>query len=292
MGGSDAAPAVPAVTGVEQAKQALGARLRELRKEARLSGARLADLAGWQASKVSKIEHGRQVPTEQDLVDWCQLTNAELALPDLVATVRNVNAAYLEWKRVVAGGHARRQRQSIELEGVTRLIRGFDPLIPTGLLQTRAYAEAILRRCIDFVGGTDDLAEAVEARMQRQRVLREGVHQFHFLIGEAALYTGVGDEAVRIEQLEHLLDLMGLTRMVLGVVPKSAEFLYTVTNFVMYDRRRVHVETATAQLTITQPRELSYYDKAFAALTERAVYAEAARNLITAAMIRPSGVSA
>nr|WP_028477899.1 helix-turn-helix transcriptional regulator [Nocardia sp. CNY236] len=272
------------MTGVEQAKQALGARLRELRKEARLSGARLADLAGWQPSKVSKIEHGRQVPTEQDLADWCQLTKSELALPDLVATVRNVNAAYLEWKRVVAGGHARRQRQSIELEGVTRLVRGFDPLIPTGLLQTRAYAEAILRRCIDFVGGADDLAEAVEARMQRQRVLREGVHKFHFLIGEPALYTGVGDDAVRIEQLEHLLELMDLTRLVLGVVPKTAEFLYTVTNFVMYDRRRVHVETATAQLTITQPGELAYYDRVFAALTERAVYADNAGALIATAI--------
>jgi transcriptional regulator with XRE-family HTH domain len=272
------------VTGVEQARQALGARLRELRKDARLSGVRLADLAGWPASKVSKIEHGRQVPTEQDISDWCQLCGADLALPDLVATVRNVNAAYLEWKRVVAGGHTRRQQQSIELEGSTRLVRGFDPLIPTGLLQTRAYAEAILRRCIDFVGGANDIDDAVKARMQRQRVLREGVHQFHFLIGEAALYTGVGDDAIRREQLEHLIELMRLSRLALGVVPMTAEFVYTTTNFVIYDRRRVHVETVTAQLTITQPRELAYYDQAFATLTEHAVYGDRARELIVRAI--------
>lgn len=271
------------MTDVDQARQALGARLRELRTAAGLSGARLADFAGWPASKVSKLEHGRQLPSEQDLADWCQLTDSELALPDLIATVRNVNAAYLEWRRVIADGHARRQRQSIELEAVTRLVRGYDPLIPTGLLQTRDYAEAILSRCIDFAGGVNDLDEALEARMRRQSVLRDGVHRFHFLLGEPALYTGVGDESVRHAQLEHLLDLMALTRVVIGVVPKSAEFLYTTTNFVIYDRRRVHVETVTAQLTITQPRELVQYERTFAALTERALYGDAARALISAA---------
>ncbi|MGN2641361.1 helix-turn-helix domain-containing protein [Nocardia takedensis] len=272
------------MTDVDQARQALGARLRELRTAAGLSGARLADFAGWPASKVSKLEHGRQLPTEQDLVDWCQLTDADLALPDLIATVRNVNAAYLEWRRVIADGHARRQRQSIELESVTRLIRGYDPLISTGLLQTRAYAEAILSRCIEFAGGANDLAEALDARMARQAVLRDGVHRFHFLIGEPALHTGVGDETVRRGQLTHLLDLMSLTRVVIGVVPMSAEFLYTTTNFVIYDRRRVHVETVTAQLTITQPRELVQYERTFTALTERALYGEAARTMITNAL--------
>nr|WP_232541764.1 helix-turn-helix transcriptional regulator [Nocardia bovistercoris] len=261
----------------------MGARLRELRIAAGMSGARLADFAGWPASKVSKIEHGRQLPTEQDLTDWCQLTDSDLALPDLIATVRNVNAAYLEWRRVIADGHAHRQRQSIELESVTRLVRGYDPLIPTGLLQTRDYAEAILSRCIEFAGGANDLAEAVEMRMRRQSVLRDGVHRFHFLIGEPALYTGVGDDSVRRAQLEHLLDLMTLTRVVIGIVPKTAEFLYTTTNFVIYDRRRVHVETVTAQLTITQPGELVQYERTFTALTERALYGDHARTMIRTA---------
>ena len=29
-------------------------------------------LAGWLSSKVSKIEHGKQTPSEEDLQTWCQ----------------------------------------------------------------------------------------------------------------------------------------------------------------------------------------------------------------------------
>lgn len=224
------------------------------------------------------------MPTEEDLATWCSLTESELALPDLIATARNVNAAYIEWRRIAATGHARRQRQNIEIERASKLVRGFNPLIPQGLLQTRDYAEAVLRRCIQFVGGPDDLEAALSARMQRQRVLREGVHRFHFLIGEAALYTSIGDNNIRVAQLEHLLTLMTLSRLVIGIVPNTAEFFYPTTSFLMYDRRMAQVEGISAEVTITQPRELVLYERAFKALAEQAAIGDAARALITAAM--------
>lgn len=270
----------------DDARRALGARLRELRKQAGLTGTALAHEAGWAQSKVPKIENGRQLPSDSDLRAWCRITDADLALPDLIATAANIHAAYLEWKRITDTGHARRQRASIEHESGTRLIRGYGPLIPSGLLQTRAYAEIILRRCIDFVGSPDDLSEALEARMQRQKILTEGAHQFHYLIGEPALYTGVGDDAVRLDQLRHLLELMELSRLVVGIVPAGAEFVYTTTNFVIHDRRTVLVETIAAELTITQPRELAYYEKAWTALQTQAIYGDRARATIARAMNR------
>ncbi len=268
----------------DDARRVLGARLRELRKQAGLTGAALAQRAGWAQSKVPKIENGRQLPTESDLCTWCRHTDAEFALPDLVATAANINAAYSEWKRVTATGHARRQRIGIDHEVGTRLIRGYSPLIPSGLLQTPAYAETVLRRCIDFGGGLDDLTEAVDARLQRQRILTEGVHQFHYLLGESALYTGVGDDAVRIEQLTRFPELMELPRLVVGIVPTGAEFVYTTTNFVIHDRRVALVELIAAELTITQPREPAYYEKAWTALQTQAVYGDRARALIRRAM--------
>lgn len=44
------------------------------------------------------------------------------------------------------------------------------------------------------------------------------------------------------------------------------------------------VETLTAEIKVTQPRELADYTKAFAGLTEMAVYGDAARSLIRAAI--------
>lgn len=272
------------MTKVDEGRQALGVRLRELRESAQLSGKALAAAAGWDPSKISKIEYGKQMPSEDDLTVWCTLTDSELALPDLIATARNLNAAYLEWRRIAATGHARRQRQNIETEAATRLVRGYDALILPGLLQTQRYAREILSRCIRFLQVPDDLDDAVAARMQRQRVLREGVHQFHFLIGEPALYTSVGDESIRTEQLEYLLEMMDSARLMVGIVPISAEFFYETTNFLIYDQRLVQVETISAELTITQPRELALYMRAFQTLRKQAVIGNAARELIYKAL--------
>ncbi|MFJ9371574.1 hypothetical protein ACIRRA_45300 [Nocardia sp. NPDC101769] len=69
---------------------------------------------------------------------------------------------------------------------------------------------------------------------------------------------------------------MTLPRVVLGIVPSEAEFRVPISNFCMFERKRVLVETITAELTITQPRELMLYEKNFKALAEQAVLGDAA----------------
>ncbi|NQE88642.1 Scr1 family TA system antitoxin-like transcriptional regulator [Nocardia terpenica] len=124
--------------------------LRDLRLAAHLRAYQLADQAGWSASKVSRIENGAHSLTEADLQQWCRLTGAELAYPDLRATLRNVNAAWMEWRRIVGTGHARHQGEIGDLEARTELIRSYDPQVIHGLLQTPNYARAILTAAADF----------------------------------------------------------------------------------------------------------------------------------------------
>ncbi len=50
----------------------------------------------------------------------------------------------------------------------------------------------------------------------------------------------------------------------------------------MFDDRMVHVETVSAELTITQPREIALYGKVFEELSQSAVYGQGARELIMA----------
>ncbi len=52
----------------------------------------------------------------------------------------------------------------------------------------------------------------------------------------------------------------------------------------MFDNHLVNVETISAELTISQPREIALYAKAFHELTEQAVYGQAARTFITTAL--------
>ncbi|UGT61401.1 hypothetical protein LTT61_30470 [Nocardia asteroides] len=62
-----------------------------------MDGRQLSTAAGWHWSKTSRIEHGKQLPSESDLAVWCQVCAAELKLPDLVAALRNVQTQWAEW---------------------------------------------------------------------------------------------------------------------------------------------------------------------------------------------------
>lgn len=272
------------MSGVEQARAAFGARLRDVRVRAHLSGVQLADLAGWHSAKISRIEHGKQTPSDADLVLWCRACDAELLLPDLRAALANVEALWSEWRRLAAAGHAQQQRRRIDLEARALTIRNYEPNTIPGLLQTQAYARAILTRAIAFVEGLDDIDRAVAARMDRQQILHHGTRRIAILLGEQALYTTVGGPKVMAGQLQHLLDTaFGNPRLHLGIIPRRAEWIYTTTCFVITDKKMAEVETISAGLTITAPRELAYYEKAWTALAAQAVHGRAARALIGAA---------
>ncbi|NNH68823.1 hypothetical protein HLB23_02855 [Nocardia uniformis] len=73
---------------------------------------------------------------------------------------------------------------------------------------------------------------------------------------------------------------MSLPRVVLGIVPTQSDYLVPQSNFCMFDRKKVLVETITAELTITQPRELALYEKTFRTLADQAAIGKAARGLV------------
>jgi transcriptional regulator with XRE-family HTH domain len=269
---------------VHQAREVLGHRLRELRRDAGLTGVQLAERAGWHSSKVSKIEYGKQTPSEDDIRIWCQHTNAGDQVPDLIATVRHVEAMYMELRRSLGTGIRRRQRAVQELEAQTRLMRWYEPVLIPGMLHTSGYAEAVMRRVIDFYQVPDDLDAGVAVRMQRQQILYRGDRRFHFIIAQQALSTTVGDNDVMIGQLDRLLAVMSLPRVILGIIPTGADYLVPTNQFVLHDNRLVQVETISAELTITPPREIALYATAFDALHQQAVYGPTARNLITGAL--------
>jgi len=79
---------LPVVSPLQQAKQALGGCLREIRTSAGLTQRDLARLAGWHSSKASRIEYGKQMPSEDDLKQWCLHSGRPEQVADLMAMVR------------------------------------------------------------------------------------------------------------------------------------------------------------------------------------------------------------
>jgi transcriptional regulator with XRE-family HTH domain len=272
-------------TPVKQAREALGARLREIRADANLTGRALAAVCEWHFTKISKLEHGTQPPSEQDIRAWCRACDAEDEIPDLIATVRAIESMYVEWQRHMRAGLKHSQTSSVALYERTKLFRGYENTVIPGLFHTAEYAAAIFRFWNEFLDLPGDVDEAVAARMERQRVLYTGARRFTFVLEEQTLRTRVGDADVMLGQLDRVLAVMSLPRVSLGIIPASGErHCLTQGSFWIFDEERVEVEGVSAGLDITQPREIAVHVKAFALLHQSAVYGKAARELIQRAL--------
>ncbi|MFI0482743.1 helix-turn-helix domain-containing protein [Actinomadura sp. 9N215] len=271
-------------TPARQARDALGTRLRDIRKDAGLTGLGLAGRAGWHSSKVSKIEHGKQNPTEDEIRTWYRLCGVDDQVGDLVATMRSIETMYVELRRLHRAGTAEQQRKIIEEERQTKRLRGFQMFLVPGLLQTAEYAHARLTEGIDLLGLRDDVEAAVQARMERQQLLYRGDHRIHIVVCEVALTAGMADTGIMLGQLDRLLAVSSLPRLHLGIILTRAAHGYApMCSFWIHDERMVTVETISAELNPTQPREVGLYLRAFARFAAAAVYGAGARTLIEAA---------
>jgi transcriptional regulator with XRE-family HTH domain len=265
----------------QQAREALGARLREIRLDAGLTARALAQLAGWHFTKVSKLEHGTRRPSPGDIRAWCRHCHAEDQAVDLIATAHSIDALYTEWRRQMRTGMTHLQDSARPLYEQTRLFRIYETTFIPGLLNTAEYASAILRFWAGLMSLPADIATAVAARMDRQNVLYNRERRFQFVIEEQALRTRVDGAEVMSGQLDRLLALMSVPTISLGIIPDTGDrHALAQGSFWIFDDTRVQLETVTAGLDITQPAEISLYVQVFDLLQRSAVYGPGARELI------------
>lgn len=271
---------------IQEARRALGQRLREIRKDSGLTGRELAKRAGWHESKTSRLEHGRTPPSDGDIRAWTLICGATDQAPDLIATARGIDGQYVEWRRMEQAGLKRAQESVRPLFDRTRRFRTYQSWVIPGLLQTDAYTRAVLSTVSELRDVPDDIDEAVAVRMDRQRILHSGNHRFAMLIEEWVLRTVIRDAETTAGQLGHLIAVASLPSVSLGIIPLGLPrgVGWPVESFTMYDEAQVNVELVSAHLTVTQPREIEEYARAFTELAAIAVYGAPARSLITAAI--------
>lgn len=272
---------------VQEARAALAARLRELRLDAGISSKEVARRCGWSVAKSSRIENAVTAPADADIQAWCAACGVEDQAADLIAANRQADSMYLQWKRLQRTGMKQLAESSAKLYERTRLFRVYASHVMPGYLQTPGYATALLRTIAGFRGTPDDVREAVEVRMRRARVIHEGDHRFATLIEENVLSHRIGDQDVMAGQLGNLLAAMTLPSMSIGIIPAAAAregVIWPLEQFTVFDDSRIHVELLAAKVTVTAPGELDIYLRAFARLTDLAVYGADARALILKAI--------
>ncbi|MER7002190.1 Scr1 family TA system antitoxin-like transcriptional regulator [Dactylosporangium sp. NPDC000555] len=271
---------------MQQARQRLADRLREIRLGADLTGVRLAELAGWHRTKVSKIEHATTAPSADDIRTWCLHCNQPDLVPDLVATLHAVEGMFIEWRRLERTGLRAVQDTMTPLWERTRTFRIYSSFVVPGPLQTRAYTAAVLTALAARRRLPNDVDAATQVREDRQRFIHEGAHRFAIVLEESVLRNAIGGVETMSGQLGQLLAVSSLPSVSLSIIPQRADrsAAWPIESFWIYDDRQVGVELVSGYLTITQPTEVGMYATVFAEQAAVAVRGAAARALIIEAL--------
>ncbi|QWF79018.1 helix-turn-helix domain-containing protein [Amycolatopsis sp. CA-230715] len=273
------------ITGVDEARSALGKRLRELRRGANLSGKELAESLSWPASKISKIENGKQTPTDDDLRAWASKTNAEHEVDGLLAALHTLELQHAEWSHLLKAGMQSHQGSLAQQDEKTKLYRGFENTVVPGLIQTPDYASALFARFSLLHKVPNDVNEAVKSRMQRQEMLYQQDKRFHFILTEAALRYRLVSTDVMLAQLDRLMALSAMRNVRLGVIGFKTKYVIDPRHgFWLLDNDLVRIETYSAELNLRQPQEIELYNDVFEQLAAVASYGGAARTIITSVM--------
>ncbi|MGI9098443.1 MAG: helix-turn-helix domain-containing protein [Solirubrobacteraceae bacterium] len=255
----------------------LGARLRELRDGAGLTGAEVARRMGRAHSTLSRWESGGLLPRTPDVYFMLDLYGVRDAERDgLLRSVENVRARH-DWEVDVAvevADYARMESRAWKVEEFQ------DSVVP-GLLQTPEYARAVLRAW-DPAATPQQLERWVGVRMTRQRRLAdEDPLQLVTVIGEGALRRPVGGPQVMRAQLKHLVDLATQPNIEVRLLPLAAAHAGMTSSFIVL-RLRDEQDVAT---TATPGGEIYFDDVEPFALTLRRLAAAALAQRKSAATI-------
>ncbi|MCM2429074.1 helix-turn-helix domain-containing protein [Streptomyces sp. RKAG337] len=271
-------------TDFQNARISLGVRLRELRVEAGLTARAVSLTCGWQPSKLSKLENGKQTLSLADVEAFVTAVGRPDLAPELSGRVRGMETRYRSWRRQLAGGHRSRQEAGIRETEQTRMIRAFEVARIPGLLQTAEYARSLFILNAEFRQTPRDTEAAVRTRLRRQEALYEPGKAFRFLVSEAALRTLVCPPETMRGQLDRLAGLAGIDTVKLGIIPFGVPMRRTPAHgFWIYDERLVIVENINAELWLDEADDIALYVRAWEWLDEAAVYGPAAQRLIARA---------
>ncbi|MFF1402639.1 helix-turn-helix domain-containing protein [Streptomyces sp. NPDC058294] len=271
-------------TDYQRARVELGRRLRELRVESpdgRLTGTELAQRLGWPQSKVSKLENGRQTPTDDDLRAWADAVGQPAVFAELRSRLRGFESHIRSFRRHLAAGLTPVQETWNALVGESRTLHVWDSHVVNGMLQTADYARDLLERHAEFRRTPRDTEDAVRARMKRQEWLYRPGRQLNVLMWEPALRAQVCPPEVLAAQMDRLLGVVGMDTVHLGIVPLEATLRLPPGNgFWILDDRLVTVEDWHAELWLDDAETIALYRRVWDTLAESAVFGADAQQVI------------
>ncbi|MEU3913566.1 MULTISPECIES: helix-turn-helix transcriptional regulator [unclassified Streptomyces] len=270
-------------------RRRLGSELRRLRETSGMTTQQVAEHLLISQPKISLLENGRRLVKPRDVRDLCRLYGVEdQRIVDRLMQLARESGQQGWWNSygdVPYGAY-------IGLEAAAAAIRLYEPLVIPGLLQTPAYARAVIAGTIPHITA-EQAAARLHVRLRRQDRLSapRAPLRLWAVLDESALRRVVGSRVVMCEQLDHLNRLGAQPHITVQVLPHDAGAHPGVLGqFALLefsdatDVSVVYLERFTSDLYLEKQSDVLLYREMYAHLQAQALSPDSTRRLISEAV--------
>lgn len=265
-------------------RRRLGAELRRLRRAAGMTAQQVAGRLLVSQSKISLLETGRRAINPRDVRDVCEL----YAVTDqsfVAALMRMASESGRQGWWVAYGDVPYGVFVGMETEAAS--IHSYEPLVIPGLLQTPAYAAAVIRETNPHITA-EEVATRLEVRLRRQHRAHHPARSLRLrvVLDESVLHRAVGTAGIMREQLEHLHLLSAQPHVTTQVLAHDAgahpgvSGQFSILTFPDSDAGVVYLERFTSDLYLEKPADRRPYQFMYDHLQARALGPEQSREFI------------
>ncbi|MFF0386032.1 helix-turn-helix domain-containing protein [Streptomyces sp. NPDC004673] len=266
-------------------RRRLGQELRKLRELKGMTAEEVADRLLVSQSKISRLENGRRSISQRDVRDLCGVYEVEdQRVVDSLMEMARDSRQQGWWHTFGDIPYS----VYIGLESAAQSLRVYEPQLVTGLLQTHAYAEALVRGALPETS-TAEIDKRVKVRMRRQERVTDESNPLRLwvVLDEAALHRVVGSKLIMREQLEHLIELSQLPHVTVQVLPfevgahPGLNGQYAILEFAdAADSSVVYLEGVTSDLYLEKGPDVQQYAVMYEHLRAQALPVEQSQRFI------------
>ncbi|WP_329622869.1 helix-turn-helix domain-containing protein [Streptomyces sp. NBC_01255] len=266
-------------------RRRLGQELRKLREAKNMTAEQVAERLLVSQSKISRLENGRRSISQRDVRDLCGVYEVEdERMVDSLMQMAKDSRQQGWWHAFGDIPYS----VYIGLETDAESLRMYEPQIIPGLLQTHAYAEAVI--CGALPESTPaEIDKRVTVRTRRQERIRDEERPLRLwaVIDEGALHRIVGSRQVMVQQLEHLIEQSHLPHVTVQVIPfemgahPGISGQYSILEFPdTSDSSVVYIEGVTSDLYLEKAQDVGKYSVMYEHLRAQALNVDQTREFI------------
>ncbi|MET8038651.1 helix-turn-helix transcriptional regulator [Streptomyces sp. NPDC005345] len=267
-------------------RRRLGAELRRLRQASGLKSTEVAERLMVSQPKISHLENGNRAVSPRDVHELCALYGVtDQQVIDTLLAMASESGKRGWWHSY---GDIP-QSVYIALETDAASVHTYDPMLVPDLLQTPAYAHAVIGETIPQLTA-EQAATCRKVRLRRQHRIYDPACPLRLsvVLDESVLHRVVGSPEIVREQLEHLNALGGKPHITIQVLPYTAgahaglSGQFSILQFADSSAAVVYVERFSSDLYLEKPSDVRDFGmkhdqmqaKAFDAADSRDVIAD------------------